>query len=129
MGKDTIIPIFAIMILLVAGGSSIYVYATTTESTVITIGETDYTIDQIFYIADHRSIESYTGVALDDLIVKAGISDPEHKDYTLIASDGYQKTVQWKNIENGLLTEEAQSIFSDLPKAFWVKDIIYIEVS
>ena len=59
---------------------------------------------------------------------KVGIPEPENHEYTIIASDGYQKTVKWENMKNGLLTKEGQSIFSDLPKAFRVKDIVKIEV-
>ena len=34
-----------------------------------------------------------------------------------------------ENMKNGLLTKECESIFSDLPKVFHVKDIIIIEVN
>lgn len=132
MGKEKLIPISALIVIIIGSLSSAYVYATTSNSEYITIDEADYTIDQLFFIGEQKNVESneevFTGVALDDLIIKIGISNPEKHEYTIIAADGYQKTVQWENMKNGLLTEEGQSIFSDLPKAFWVKDIIKIEV-
>jgi flagellar basal body L-ring protein FlgH len=62
-------------------------------------------------------------------MLKTGVSEPEQHQYTLKASDGYEKTVTWENMKNGLLTKDRESIFSDLPKAFHVKDIITIEVN
>jgi hypothetical protein len=68
------------------------------------------------------------GIALDDLMLKTGVPNPEQHTYTLKSSDGYEKTVTWENMRNGLLTKDYESIFSDLPKAFRVKDIVTIEV-
>ena len=129
MGKEKLIPISALIVLLIACSSTVYVYATQVNSEFIKIDNQDYTIDQLFYIAEKRTIDDYSGIALDDLIKKVGVSDYENKEYTIIASDGYQKTVQWDNLKNGLITKEGQSIFSDLPKAFRVKDIVEIEVN
>jgi hypothetical protein len=128
MGKQQLIPIIAFFILLLGSGSSLYVYATTTTSETLTINSQEYTIDQLLYLGELRTIESYTGIALDTLLITIGVAHPEENVYTLIGSDGYQKTVRWENLNHGLLTEEKQSIFSDLPKAFHVKDIVRIEV-
>jgi len=69
-----------------------------------------------------------TGIALDDLMLKTGVTHPEQYRYTLRGSDGYEKTVTWENMKNGVLTKDGQSYFSDLPKAFRVKNVITIEV-
>jgi len=61
-------------------------------------------------------------------MIKTGISNPEKHEYMIIASDNYQKTVKWENMKNGIITAEGRSIFSDLPKAFRVKNIAKIEV-
>ena len=61
-------------------------------------------------------------------MMKTGVSNPEQHMYTLKGSDGYEKTVIWENMKNGLLTKDRESIFSDLPKAFRVKDVVTIEV-
>jgi hypothetical protein len=128
MGKEKLIPILAIAVLFIGGLSSFYVYATQINSEYIKINGQEYTVDQLFFIGEERTIETFTGIALDNLMIKVGISNPEAHEYTIIASDGYQKTVKWENMKNGLLTEEGQSIFSDLAKAFRVKDIVKIEV-
>ena len=131
MGKKKLIPIFALVVLIMGSGSSIYVYATQVDSEFININGTDYTIDQLFFIAEERMFdeEDFSGVALDDLMVKIGVSDHENREYTIIGADGYQKTVKWENMKNGLLTNEGQSIFSDLPKSYRVRDIVEIEVN
>ncbi len=128
MGKEKLIPILAVAVLFIGSLSSIYVYATQINSEYIDINGQEYTVDQLFFIGEERTIETFSGIALDTLMMKIGIPEPEKHEYTIIASDGYQKTVKWENMKNGLLTEDGQSIFSDLPKAFRIEDIVKIEV-
>jgi hypothetical protein len=128
MGKEKLIPILAVAVLFIGSLSSIYVYATQINSEYIDINGQEYTVDQLFFIGEERTIETFSGIALDTLMMKIGIPEPEKHEYTIIASDGYQKTVKWENMKNGILTEEGQSIFSDLAKAFRIKDIVKIEV-
>lgn len=120
----------ALIILIIGSISNIYVYATQLDKTVISINEKEYTIDQIFFITEPKALDSlnFSGVALDDLINKSGVAYPNKHEYTIIGADGYQKTVDWENIKNGLLTYEKMVVFSDLPKSFRVRDIIEIEV-
>jgi hypothetical protein len=115
-------------VLFIGSLSSIYVYATQINSEYIDINGQEYTVDQLFFIGEERTFETFSGIALDNLMIKIGIPEPEKHEYTIIASDGYQKTVKWENMKNGILTEEGQSIFSDLAKAFRIKDIVKIEV-
>jgi len=131
MGKDRLLPIFALLILITACASSIYVYATQTTTDSVLINGQQYTIDQLFSLTNPRSLNDsqYSGIALDDLIVKTGTSDPEQHTYVLKGADGYEKTVTWENMKNGVLTMDRSSVFSDLPKAFRVKDIVTIEVN
>ena len=88
MGKEKLIPFFALIVLLIGSGSSIYVYATQIDSEYININGTDYTIDQLFFISEERTFETYSGVALDDLIVKIGVNNPGSHEYTIMAADG-----------------------------------------
>jgi hypothetical protein len=130
MGKDRLLPIFALLILLIGSVSSIYVYATQATTDTLLVNGQHYTMDQLFSITKPRTFNEsqYSGIALDDLMLKTGVSHPEQHTYTLKGVDGYEKTVTWENMKNGLLTKESESVFSDLPKAFRVKDIITIEV-
>lgn len=130
MGKDRLLPIFALLILLIGSVSSIYVYATQATTNTLLVNGQHYTMDQLFSLTKPRTFNEsqYSGIALDDLMLKTGVSHPEQHTYTLKGVDGYEKTVTWENMKNGLLTKESESVFSDLPKAFRVKDIITIEV-
>ena len=130
MGKDRLLPIFALLILLIGSISSIYVYATQATTNTLLVNGQRYTIDQLFSLAKPRLFNEsqYSGIALDDLMLKTGVSQPEQHRYTLKGADGYEKTVTWENMKNGLLTKDSESIFSNLPKAFHVKNIITIEV-
>jgi nicotinic acid mononucleotide adenylyltransferase len=130
MGKDRFLPVIAVVILAIASISSVYVYATQTSTTSILINGQHYTIDQLFSFTKSRMFVdlNYSGIALDDLIIKTGVNNPDSNTYTIIGSDGYQKTVTWDNMKNGLLTKNRMVVFSDLPKAFRVKDVVTIEV-
>jgi len=130
MGKDRLLPIFALLILLIGSVSSIYIYATQATTNTLLVNGQHYTIDRLFSLTKPRTFNEsqYSGIALDDLMLKTGVSQPEQHTYTLKGVDGYEKTVTWENMKNGLLTKESESVFSDLPKAFRVKDIITIEV-
>ena len=128
MEKKKLIPIFAIIVILVGIGSSVYVNAAQVDLKHINVNGQDYTIDQLFDISEEKTYETYSGIALDDLMVKTGVENQEKHEYTIIGADGYQQTVKWENMINGLLTKDGKSIFSDLPKAFRVKDIVEIKV-
>lgn len=128
MEKKKLISIFAIIVILVGIGSSVYVNAAQVDSKHINVNGQDYTIDQLFDISEEKTYETYSGIALDDLMVKTGVENPEEHEYTIIGQDGYQQTVKWENMINGLLTKDGKSIFTDLPKAFRVKEIVEIKV-
>ena len=127
------LPIVAIIVLLVAIAATFFVNSNKIDATQIIIDGEEYTINQFFQMAEERSVQAETGesgkgVALDQLMQVIGIQDPETRQYTLISADGYQKTVMWENLQNGILSIERESVFSDLPKAFYVKEIVEIKV-
>lgn len=132
MGKEKLIPILALIVLLIGGTSTVYVYATQIDKDTITINGEEYTIDQIFYMGDTKTIQTIegekTGVSLKDLIIKVGIGCPACHEYTIKAKDGYQKTVDWDTMKTGVLVDYKKVFFPDTPKAFWVGDIVEIEV-
>ena len=132
MGKEKIIPIIALIILIVAGTSSAYVYISKVDKETITINNEDYTIDQLNFIGETKIIQTIegekTGVSLEDLIEKVGIACPSCYTYTIIGKDGYQQTVEWDIMKTGVLTNIKKVYFPDTPKKFWVGDIVEIEV-
>lgn len=132
MGKEKLLPVFAIIILLIGCFSALYVHATEIDSETIKINNQEYTINQIFAIANIRTISTdegeKTGVALDDLILKTGSLCSSCNTYTFKAKDGYQQTVTWNYLQKGVLTRENRIYFSDTARSFWVRDIVEIEV-
>ena len=133
MGKEKLIPIFAMVVLLIGIFSSVYVYATQVNTDTITINGETYTIEQIFFIAESRTVitpegKNFSGAALDDLITKIGINCPSCHEYNIIAFDNYAKKVTWENMQHGLITKDREVAFSDLPKSFNVEKVVKIEV-
>ena len=132
MGKEKIIPILALIVIVIGGTSTAYVYVTQIDKDTITINGEEYTIDQIFYMGEIKTIQTIegekTGVALDDLIIKAGVGCPSCYEYTIKAKDGYQKTINWEIMKTGILTDIKKVFFPNTAKAFWVGDTVEIEV-
>lgn len=128
MKKSRLVTIFAAIVLLVGIGSTIFVNASLNNSQEVNVGGKAYSINELFEIAETRTLAGETGIALDSLIIQTGTADPENSLYTIIAADGYQKTVSWENMKNGIMTKARESVFSDLPKAYGIKEIIEIKV-
>jgi len=132
MGKEKIIPILALLVLIIASSSSAYVYINQVNKETITINGEEYAIDQLLNMAETKTIETVegeiSGASLEDLVSKVGISCPSCYKYTIIGSDGYQQTVDWGIMKTGVLTDIKKVYFPDTAKKFWVKDIIEIEV-
>lgn len=131
MGKDKLIPVFAIVLLLVGISAVIYVHATHVDKDTITINGEEYTIDEIFTIAETKTISTddgeKTGVSLEDLMNKIGGSCTGC-DYTFKAKDAYQQTVDYETLKRGVLTKDSRVFFTDTAHALWVSDVIEIEV-
>jgi hypothetical protein len=132
MGKEKTIPILAMIVLLIGIGSTIFVQASQSNSETIKIYGQEYSIDNIFKIAEKRTITTdegeITGIALDDLIIKIG-SVCTNCEYTFKSKDGYQQTVPWDFMQKGVLTDYNRVYFPDTAHSFWVRDIIEIEVN
>jgi len=131
-GKEKIIPIIAMVVLLIGIFSTIYVDANQIEKDTIKINGRDFTLNQIFSDGVERTIETdegeKTGVALEYIIINAGVDCTNCHDYTIKAKDGYQQTVNWNILKTGILTDYERVFFPDTAHSFWVRDVIEIEV-
>jgi hypothetical protein len=132
MGKEKIIPILALIVIIISGTSTAYVYVIQVDKETIALNSEEYTIEQLFYLAEIKTIDTMdgekTGISLEELIPKVGIACPSCHEYTIKAKDGYEKTVEWDVMKTGVLSDIKKVFFPDTPKAFWVGDIIEIEV-
>ena len=132
--KEKIIPFLAMIVLFIGISSTLYVHAIqlNMNERSIAISGNEYNFDNLFEELSSKSIETdegiKTGIALNDLIEYIGISNPDHYQYTVKASDSYQKTILWDDFKDGVLSKEKRIFFSDLAHAFWVNNINEIEV-
>ena len=132
MGKEKLLPICAIAVLLIGCLSSLYVNGIEIYSNTIKINNDEYTMDEIFSLAKTRTIITddgeKTGLALDDLIISAGYTCISCNVYTFKSKDGYQQTLTGDYLQKGVLTKDNRVFFSNTAHAFWVKNIVEIEV-
>lgn len=133
MGKEKILPVLAIVILLIGCLSALYVNATEVDTNTIRINDKNYTLNEIFNMVNKKTIITNegekTGVALDDLIIKTNSKCSNCISYTFKGKDGYQQTVTWEYLQKGVLTKENRIYFPDTSSFLWVKNIVEIEVS
>jgi len=79
--------------------------------------------------------EDLTGIPLSEIIIQAGLEDPESYQYTIRAAN-YEKTVYWDDMAAGVLRvsssqegDNPRAIFPDLPRAIWVKNVVAINIT
>jgi len=133
MGKQKIIPVLAMVLLLIGIISALYVHATQINKNTITINGQEYTYDDLFLLGGEKTIKTVdgevTGASLENIIKSIGIACTSCSKYTIKATDGYQKTIEWNVLKTGVLSKENRVYFPDTPKALWVSDVVEIEVN
>lgn len=129
-GKKKYLILLAIVLLAIGIGSTLYLtlFKGIEKTEGLLVGETKFSLNELFDTLELTIVGEYQGVALAEVINKAGIENPEEQEYTIIAGDGYQKMVEWKSIQKGIFTREKRVIFSDLPRQYWVRNVAKIEM-
>lgn len=132
MGKEKIISIIALIILIISGTTQAYVFITQVDEEEITINGNSYTIEQLFFMGKTKTIQTIegkkSGVSLEDLISKVGIGCPSCYEYTIKGGGNYEKTVNWDILKTGILDDTKKVYFPDTPKNLWIGDIYEFEV-
>ena len=134
--QKSVIPYLAMIVLIIGIVSTIYVFANQNDRyydpETLRINGESFDIDAIFNTYPNTTILTNdgekTGVKLSGLLISTDISCPTCHTYTIKATDGYQQTVQWNDLENGVLTIQKRVYFRDLSYSFWVREVISIEV-
>lgn len=133
MGKQKIIPVLAMVLLLIGIISALYVNATQINKNTITINGQEYTYDDLFLLGGEKTIKTVdgevTGASLENIIKIIGFTCISCSKYTIKAADGYEKTIEWNVLKTGVLSKENRVYFPDTPKALWVSDVVEIEVN
>lgn len=130
-----IIPLIAICMLLVGTLATVYVKSFHEQETMgtIDINGTDVYIATLFREYEEQELETsvdetHNGIPIPLVLSHAGIEKLSEHRYSLSAPDGYSKEVEWKFMLEAVLTEEGRIVFSNLPKQFWVRDLVKIKV-
>lgn len=134
--KQSFIPLLAMTVLLIASASTIYVYANQPQQSVntdsIIINDQTLNVQTLFQTFSNTTIETNdgekTGISISEILLSTGLDCPTCYSYTIIASDGYKQTVKWNDVQQGIITLEKRSYFPHLAHAFWIRDIVEIEV-
>jgi len=85
-------------------------------------------IEEKLTLEDNES-NMYEGVRLSDVVNLTGISEPSSHQFNIIGAEGYNMTVRWQDMLEGILILDGRRcMFRTLEKAFWVSDIAEIEV-
>jgi hypothetical protein len=105
------------------------------EGHTITVNGQLYTWMQPFDIFDNdvsmsNETATFEGVLLSDLLNSTEIVDPQDHNYTIRASDDYQKEFTWDDMLKGILVddEDKKVFFPHLDKKFHIRKVVEIEV-
>ncbi|MEM4729515.1 MAG: hypothetical protein QXH42_07140 [Thermoplasmata archaeon] len=128
--------VLALLAFSVLAGSGVAFYFTLQprgDTGKVVVNGKDYYWDRLFQsfntVRFTAGGESYIGVRLSDLINDTGLSNPENHRYRIRGSDGYEKELSWDDMVCGyLVKEEKKTVFPNLTRSFWVRDVITIEV-
>ncbi|MBS3773085.1 MAG: hypothetical protein KGY55_02675 [Candidatus Thermoplasmatota archaeon] len=132
-----IVPLVAAGLLILGTAATIYVQSfQQQESTdTLAINGMDVTYEELADSYPEETItgyddERYTGIAMTEVVAYAGVTEPAAHAYTFTGADGYSKQVEWKHVQNSVLSSQDNKrvIFTELPKQFWVADLIEIKV-
>ena len=140
-GKEKLIPILAMAVLLIGIFSSIYVNANENDQrsagAIVIINENQYSFNELNEIFQNITVKTddgnKIGIPLEKIIPFSGVKCPSCYSYNFKASDSYQQTAFWKDIKTGILTyDEEYNLRVYLPNlahTFWVYNLIEIEVN
>ncbi len=71
----------------------------------------------------------FEGVKLSEIIEDADIQDHETYQYKFTGADGYQKDVDWDDVNTGyIVLEDKKVVFTEQTKSFWVRDLVTIDI-
>jgi hypothetical protein len=99
------------------------------ESEKFNINGKEYEWDTLYDDFDTVVVQEFEGVPLTILIEDAEVEEPSTHQYKIVGADGYFKTVTWRDMESGILTlEEKKVVFETKAKAYWVRDVVEIQV-
>ncbi len=130
---NLILGIVAVVILVTSCVAFAYTLVPQGDTNKLVVDGTDFTWDEISENYDIMEFDvgdlEFEGVELGQIIEDADIQDHENYQYRFTGADGYQKDVNWDDVDNAyLVLEEKQVVFLDQTKSFWVRDLVTIDL-
>jgi predicted Zn-dependent protease with MMP-like domain len=130
---NMVLAIIAAAILALSFSAFAYTQIPKGDADLVTVNGIDFAWDEVF--ADYEihtftAIEQdFEGVSLEEIVLDSSVQNPESQTYRLTGIDGYQKDVEWNDIQNGYLTlDKHRAVFPNMTQSFWVRDLASIEV-
>ncbi|MEA3559787.1 MAG: hypothetical protein U9R75_11090 [Candidatus Thermoplasmatota archaeon] len=106
-----------------------------TDGDTITVNGQYWTWMQPFDIFDDVVLEDNesnecSGIRFSDMINYTALENPQEHNFTIKASDGYEKEVAWNDMMNGILLddEDHKTFFPHLSSKYKIKDVMEITV-
>jgi len=130
-GWNVLLGILAVIILLGSFSALAITTMNKRDSENFTVNEKTYEWATLQDDFDTIEVQGYEGVPLVAILEDASVADPEHHDYKIVGADGYFKTVTWRDMKTGILTNDdgdRKVVFETKAKAFWVREVVEIEV-
>ena len=130
---NSILGIVAILILILSFSAFAYSLVPKGDASLVVVNDVDYGWDAIlsdFEMVDFTAAgDDYQGIPVSDILLDAGLENPESHTYRFTGLDGYQKDLEWQDVQNSYLVEdEHKVVFPEQTRSFWVKDLASIEV-
>ncbi len=130
---NTILGIVAILVLVLSFSAFAYSQIPKGDASLVVVNDIDYGWDAIltdFEIVDFTaSGDEYQGVLVSEILLDAGLDNPQDHTYRFTGLDGYQKDLGWHDVQHGYLVEdEHKVVFPNQTRSFWVKNLASIEV-
>ncbi|MDG6224912.1 MAG: hypothetical protein QCI82_05295 [Candidatus Thermoplasmatota archaeon] len=126
---NLILAVLALIILIGSFSALVYNAMSTEETDVLIVNDKEYdwgSLERDLPMIEH---EGRTGISLVALLEDAGVKDVGSRSFRFIGADGYRKEVPGEDIGNGFIViEEKKVVLPGMAKAFWVRDIVEIEV-
>ncbi len=121
--------VLALAIILGSLSALVYNAVNTRSTDVLTVNGKEYDWESMQNDFDVMEYDGNTGISIRELLSDSGVEGLEGRSFRFIGADGYEKEIPWSDMNNGMLnTDEKKAIFPDLAKAFWVRDLVEIEV-
>jgi hypothetical protein len=89
------------------------------QLTPVVLNGLEYYLDYMPKKVDEKTVAyndtySATGWSLSDMVNYTGLANPETHNYTIMADDGYNKTVTWEAMMDGVLVQDSvKTVFSE----------------